>query len=185
MRARWPGRNGVRQVLLLLLAVAAGSSRCGWEVAEDSVTEIVVEVFSDPVSSSSHILGYGPAEVSGALQVVQCSPSLSLSTFSLSLFPFLSVSLFVGVSISHGSLCLYLSPPPLILSPCLSLSLSFWVPWSLSLLSLSLSLALRSLFLCSLFASLARFNWLTNVHSCTYVARAACVCACVCVCFCV
>jgi hypothetical protein len=44
------------------------SLQCGWESDDGAVTELVVEVFSDPESSSSHILGYGPAEVSGALQ---------------------------------------------------------------------------------------------------------------------
>jgi hypothetical protein len=34
------------------------------------VSEIVAEVFSDAVASSSHILGYGPAEVANNLQVL-------------------------------------------------------------------------------------------------------------------
>jgi len=44
--------------------------RCGWEADDERVSEIVVEVFADAESSSSHILGYGPAEVAGWLQHV-------------------------------------------------------------------------------------------------------------------
>jgi hypothetical protein len=65
-------RSGIAMAALTPPLPAFGNieSRCRWEVDEESVPDIVVEVFSDRVSSSSHILGYGPAEVSGALQHV-------------------------------------------------------------------------------------------------------------------
>ena len=51
-------------------APAPRPGRCGWEADDARVSEIVVEVFADAESSSSHILGYGPAEVAGRLQHV-------------------------------------------------------------------------------------------------------------------
>lgn len=91
-------RCGARQVLAVFMACCSlheigggvvqaggqGAWRCGWEAAEDSVSEIVAEVFSDPVSSSSHILGYGPAEVSGALQVWHVATCVRASAHSAS-----------------------------------------------------------------------------------------------------
>ena len=67
------GASAVPRLLLLaaccVAARSAALTRCGWE-SKGAQGELVVEVFSDPLSSSSHILGFGPAEVSGALQHV-------------------------------------------------------------------------------------------------------------------